>query len=213
MLFLSDFMERQGYDRLQYVAFFMGEPWESSPVNQARMRLYYFWHIVFTFYADEPELRNIYHPRGLLQRALNYLNLVEVLDEAAFKVYCWDRCYWNCRPMAYERIDELQALVSIVKYETKRDRIRRYFGGDKLFNLQEKDLCMWFRLLPSAFFLTLESLMNLNAMHASFGDESCSEELQWEFRFDATMIDSLSIGCVSSSVFLMIWIRQLCVLL
>jgi hypothetical protein len=104
MLALSDWIAKAGRD---HAALFAHEP-PYSPVRQAHARLSAFWTVVWTQFADEPELHNLSHPRGRLQRALNFINIVEPLDEALIG----GASYAQNRPMVYTRIaavrDELE---------------------------------------------------------------------------------------------------------
>jgi len=125
-----------------YLIQFMFEPTDSK-INLARERLGQFWNKIYGFVRDYPVLTDIQHPMGILQKAINYMDLVEPLDEAAFKKNS-NESYWarGClnRSACYNIIDGLKNKSrDKLSPETKIETI------DKLFGNKSPDRTLFFR--------------------------------------------------------------------
>jgi Enhanced disease susceptibility 1 protein EP domain len=119
-----------------YLLKFMSEE-ASSPINVARKKLKMFWEKVFdgSFPLDHAALNEVRHQSGILQRAINYFNLLEPFDEALFKKIS-SQSYWNNdnRPFVYVLIDERKKAARKFidegeNYLTKRERLAVHTPG------------------------------------------------------------------------------------
>lgn len=106
---------------------------EIAKVNVARMRLRFFWTIVFKVFPDHPEFKDISHPMARLQRAFNYLHFVEPLDKSLLNYLHTESPGTRATPFNYDlyRSDVYKHIESLEKESSGKALMPNSYDADK----------------------------------------------------------------------------------